>query len=141
MSGMKDIFDPTSRALSSSINLRNIRHDVIATNIANAETPGYKAKVVDFEDALERAVQMESIRGTEKQGAEEFAIGGPGAIGRTRADIYDNPDINTSNDMNSVDMETEIANMKENTIIYNAAIQLMNKKLGALRYAATEGGR
>lgn len=141
MSSIKEVFDPTVRVLGSSINMRNIRQNVIGTNIANAETPGYKAKVVDFEDALQRAVQMESMRGAETNDPEHFAIGGSGSISRTRADIYDNPDVNVSNDMNSVDMETEIANMKENTIIYNAAIQLMNKKLGALRYAATEGGR
>jgi flagellar basal-body rod protein FlgB len=58
-----------------------------------------------------------------------------------RADVYDNPDINLSNDGNTVDLEKEMANLQENTILYRAALQLINKKLGALRYVSTEGTR
>lgn len=139
---IKEVFDTATHALNSSINLRQLRHDVTASNIANAETPGYKAKVVDFEDALQRAVEMESIRGSSTSpSGEEFAIGGAGSIRRARADIYDNPDVSVSNDKNTVDMETEMASLQENTLLYKAALQLINKKLGALRYAATEGSR
>jgi flagellar basal-body rod protein FlgB len=72
---------------------------------------------------------------------EEHFLMGQGAISRARADVYDNPDINLSNDGNTVDLEKEMATLNENTILYRAALQLINKKLGALRYAATEGSR
>ena len=138
---IREVFDTTTSALNSSINLRQLRHDVTAANIANAETPGYKAKVVDFEDALQRAVEMESIRGSSAPEGDEFAIGGAGSVRRARADVYDNPDVNVSNDKNTVDMEAEMTNLQENTLLYKAALQLINKKLGALRYASTEGSR
>jgi flagellar basal-body rod protein FlgB len=141
MSGVKSVFDTTTSALNAAINLRQLRHDVTATNIANAETPGYKAKVVEFEDALQRAVEMESLRGSASADPNDFAIGGAGSVSRARADVYDNPDGNVANDKNSVDLESEMATMTENTVMYKAALQLINKKLGALRYAATEGGR
>ena len=48
--------------------------------------------------------------------------------------------MNVTNDGNTVDLEKEMAALQENTILYKAALQLMNKKLGAMKYAVTEGG-
>jgi flagellar basal-body rod protein FlgB len=137
---MNKIFDRTTDALGASINFRSLRHNVTSANIANAETPGYKAKVMDFEDALARAVDLDGASTQTTSSPEHFAIG-PGAVSRARADIYDNPEGNVSNDQNTVDLEREIATLQENSILYKAALQLINKKLGAIRYAATEGGR
>lgn len=137
---MKSVFDKTTDALAASINFRNLRHNVTASNLANAETPGYKAKVLDFEDALARAIDLEGMNAANKAGPDDFAMGS-GAISRAKADIYENPEGNVTNDGNSVDMEREMSNLQENSILYKAALQLINKKLGSLRYAATDGGR
>lgn len=137
---MSKIFDRTTDALGASINFRSLRHNLTSANIANAETPGYKAKVMDFEEALARAVDLDGNLQQSATAPEHFAIG-PGAISRARADVYDNPEGNVSNDQNTVDLEKEIATLQENSILYKAALQLINKKLGALRYAATEGNR
>lgn len=118
------LLDKTSLALQTATNLRKLRQELIGSNIANAETPGYHAKKMDFEDALARAVD---------------GIGGAAAIKNVRPDVYDNPEAATSNDGNTVNLEKEMAALAENTVLYKAAIQLMNKKLAALRYAATEG--
>ena len=42
----------TINALATALNLRQMRQDLISSNIANSETPGYKAKRIDFENAL-----------------------------------------------------------------------------------------
>lgn len=133
-------FDKTTNGLGASLALRSLRHNVTASNIANAETPGFKAKKVDFEDALARAIDLEGIGGEMANSPEHFAMS-TGAISRAKADVYDNPEGNTTNDQNTVDLEREMANLQENSILYKAALQLMNKKLGALKYAATDGGR
>lgn len=137
---MSGLFDKTTKALGASINFRQLRQDVISSNIANAETPGYKAKKLDFEAALARAIDMHGIAESMTDSSDHMAIG-EGAFSRIRADVYDNPDINVTNDGNTVDMEREMAELAENTILYKAALQLINKKLASLRYAATEGGR
>ncbi|MCB0365215.1 MAG: flagellar basal body rod protein FlgB [Bdellovibrionaceae bacterium] len=137
---MSDLFDKTTDALGASINLRLLRQSITSSNIANAETPGYKAKKVDFEEALSRAIDVEGLRQMNSSSGEHFATG-PGSISRVRADVYDNPDINVTNDGNTVDMEKEMATLAENSILYKAALQLINKKMAALKYAATEGSR
>ncbi len=137
---MKQIFDRTTDALASSLAFRSLRQNVGTSNIANAETPGYKAKKVDFEEALQRAIDLEGAALQTASSPDHFNMG-PGSIGRARADVYDNPEGNVTNDQNTVDLEKEMTALQENSILYKAALQLMNKKLGALRYAATEGSR
>ncbi len=135
-----DIFDKTTLGLASAINFRVLRNNVISSNIANSETPGYKAKKLDFEAALGRALDTDGLRGLSALNQRHMAMG-PGSISKIRADVYDNPDANVTNDGNTVDMEREMAALAENTILYKAALELINKKMGALRYAVTEGRR
>jgi flagellar basal-body rod protein FlgB len=137
---MSDFFDKTTRALSASLNLRQLRSNVISSNVANAETPGYQAKKVDFENALARALDLEGMGKLQGQSAEHFPTG-TGALSRIRADVYENPDADINNDGNTVNIEREMTSLAENSVMYKAAVQLINKKLAALKYAVTEGGR
>ena len=137
---MADLFDKTTRALGASVNMRQVRNNVISSNIANAETPGYQAKKMDFEDALTRAIDLEGNGKLQGEQPEHFPTG-PGALSRLRADIYENPDADINNDGNTVNVEREMTSLAENSIMYKAAIQLINKKMAALKYAATDGGR
>lgn len=136
---MGDLFDKTTNALGASINFRQLKQNIISTNVANAETPGYKAKKVDFEDALSRAVDINGLGKMSVDEPDHFAVNGS-SIDHIRADVYENPDVTVTNDGNTVDMEREMAELKENSIVYNAAIQLINKKLANLAYAASDGG-
>lgn len=124
---MSQIFDNTLKALAMSSKMRELRQSVISANVANAETPGYKAKVVDFENALASAIRQE--------GQIE------NKIETLKANVYDNPDAEVAMDGNSVDLEKEMAAMLENNLMYRTATQMINKKLAALKYAATDGGR
>ena len=134
------VFDKTIKSLATSMQMRQLRQNVISANIANAETPDYKAKKMDFEAALAGAIDREDL-GKMHVGHSDHFLMGEGAIGRVRADVYDNPEINYSNDGNTVDLEKEMAKLNENSLLYEAAVKLMNKKIAALKYAATEGGR
>lgn len=143
---MKQIFDRTTNGLAASLKLRSLRHNITSSNIANAETPGYHAKKVDFEDALQRALDIDAA-GSNPLAPSEMATSpdhmaiDTNAISRAKADVYDNPEGNVTNDQNNVDLEREMATLNENSILYKAALELINKKLGAIKYAATEGGR
>ena len=137
---MSGLFDKTTDALGTAANMRLLRNSVTSANIANAETPGYKAQKLDFEDALSAAIDREGASKLNGDHPEHFVVG-QGSVSRLKADVYDNPDVNTTNDKNTVDLEKEMATLAENTILYKAAIQMINKKLAGLRYAITEGGK
>jgi flagellar basal-body rod protein FlgB len=135
---MSNLFDKTTSALGTAINMRLMKQNVISSNIANAETPGFHAKKMDFEDALSRALDIDGLRGMSTSDPEHFQTGG-GSIAHTAPEIYEDPDGAVNNDGNTVDVEKEMSSLAENSIMYKAALQLINKKLAALKYAAGEG--
>lgn len=132
---MSNLFDKTTDALATSIAMRQIRHNVTTANIANAETPGYHAKKVEFEDALAQALDMNGAGALTTSHSEHFALGGKLPV---EPGIYENPDVALNNDGNTVDMEKEMAALTENSVLYKTALQLINKKMAAMKYAISE---
>ena len=49
------LFDPTIEGLARTLTLHQRRHEVLTSNLANVETPGYRARELDFQDALREA--------------------------------------------------------------------------------------
>lgn len=135
---MSGLFDKTTNGLATSIAMRQIRNNVISSNIANAETPGYKAKKMEFEGALQRSLDLDGANSLSTSDGQHFAVGGQ-AINKTRPDIFEDPEGAVNNDGNSVDLEKEMSALSENAVMYKAALQLINKKMAALKYAASEG--
>jgi flagellar basal-body rod protein FlgB len=135
---MSNLFDKTTQALHTAANMRQLRQNLISSNVANAETPGYHAKKLDFEEALARSLDIDGLKGMSTSHEDHIPVGG-GSIQNVRPDIYENPEGQVSNDGNTVNLEKEMASLAENTALYRAAIQLINKKLGALKYAVSEG--
>jgi flagellar basal-body rod protein FlgB len=134
-----DIFDKTTQALGASLNYRLLRHNVTSANVANAETPGYKAKVVEFEDALARAVDLDGMNSLTTSDPEHFAMGSS-AVGKERVSVEDNPSADVNPDGNTVDLDKEMSTLAENSILYKAALQLINKKMAMLKYGIGGGG-
>ncbi len=134
---MIKMFDPTISALSQNLNLRSENQNVIAGNIANADTPGYKAKTANFEHAMRAALDTQDGIKLETTSPEHFGSTGPESV---QADVYDDPNGIESLDGNTVDRAAEMAKMKENQILYSASIESLRKKLGMLEYGITEGG-
>jgi flagellar basal-body rod protein FlgB len=132
---MSNLFDKTTDALATSIRMRQVRHNVTSSNIANAETPNYHAKKMDFEDALARALDIDGSNKMAATHGEHFAVG---ASGKPTADIYENPDVAVNNDGNTVDLEKEMSALAENSILYKSALQLINKKMASIKYALGE---
>ena len=134
---MKGLFDPTIRALNQNLNLRLQNQNIISGNIANADTPGYKAKAMSFEEAMRDALDTETTVKLEAPESDHFGSKGPEAV---QADVYDDPNGIETLDGNTVDRAGEMSKMKENEILYNASIEALRKKLGMIEYAVSEGG-
>lgn len=137
---MKGLFDKTTNALSASIYFRLLNHNLISSNIANVETPNFKAKKMDFEDILSRAIDLESFKKMDIQKDSHYVLHG-NQLKNLKPNIYDNPNGKVSKSGNTVDLEQEMTALAENTLLYKAALQLINKKIAALKYVITEGGR
>ena len=133
-----EISDKTMKALEASLKYRQLRQELHASNIANAETPGYKAKKVDFEAALARALDTDDQLKMNTSDSKHFNVGG-GGFNNLQPEIYEDANGIVSPDGNNVDRDQEMAEMAENKIMYDATVQLINKKMGLLKYAIGSG--
>ena len=144
------LFDePTQRALRSALGGLQQRQQAIADNIANVDTPNYRAKAVTFEEALQaelagrptsspRLVRLGLDATDARHIAVEPVVGGAVAA---RPVTFETPDGTLRNDGNTVDVDREMSKLAETTILYNAIGQMTASKLGLLRSAINEGRR
>ena len=132
------IFDRTYQAIAKSLDLRAQKQSIIASNIANSETPGYKAKRIDFESSLANALELENAPML-RTNSKHMTAGGE--IGNVTPEIYNDPNNVVREDGNSVDRDAEMVSLAQNQIEYSAAIELAKRKLAMIKYSISEGGR
>lgn len=131
----------SDRLQIESINHRLVRNKVISGNIANAETPGFRSIGYDFENQLAAMSPHSEGMGLKATNPRHFVTEHTTANGELEADVYMRPTESVGEDGNTVDMDQEMARMAENQILYRAAVDLINRKLGTVRYAISGGGR
>jgi flagellar basal-body rod protein FlgB len=115
--------------------LRAQRAEVIASNIANADTPGYKARGMDFQKAMQQATQQQQM-GMSRTNPKHFDV---------RTELNNNvdfrvPDQPDTGDGNTVDVQVERNLYLENSLEYQAGVQFLNGKIKALKNVIS-GGR
>jgi flagellar basal-body rod protein FlgB len=117
---LTDNLDFQGQALS----LRSERQRLIASNIANADTPGYVARDMDFAQALKQATGGARPLPTLATSQPGHIAGTPGA--RSDANLlYARPSQNNL-DRNTVDMDRERANFVDNSVKYEATLRFIN---------------
>jgi len=131
--------------LTRNLNLREktldavwTRNEVIAQNIANVDTPGYKKSTVSFEEYLEDALDQDGFKGFTTD-SRHIQIGG-GSVENAKIRIskqYD--DLSTRQDGNNVDIESEMASLAKNDIRYNTLVQSISASYQRLNSVIKEG--
>ncbi len=133
---MIDQLDGALRFHQEALNLRAKRHEVLASNIANADTPNYKARDMDFSRELSRV--MESGRAGGKGLAlattSERHIPARAEAPAINELLYRVPD-QPSLDGNTVDMDRERTQFADNAVRYQAALTMINSRIQGLKSA------
>jgi flagellar basal-body rod protein FlgB len=108
------MLDPTSGALEKYMDLLAVRQKLITSNIANADTPGYKTQDIDFQSEFQSAIN--------------------GAANPTEV-----PGLKGNNDGNNVNLDREARLLSENALRFNIAAQLIRGQLSQMK-SAIDGG-
>lgn len=127
-------FDKGFDLHSQGMEIRNQRAEIIASNIANADTPGYKAKGLDFKQALARAAsnqQMNIARTNEKHLDVRAEL--------TNSVEYRVPNQPDTGDGNTVSVQVERNLYLKNSLEYQASIQFLNGKIKAMKKVISGG--
>ncbi|TLS36627.1 flagellar basal body rod protein FlgB [Pseudalkalibacillus caeni] len=125
----------TFQPLEQAINASSLRQKTITSNIANVDTPNYKAKKVSFQEELENVTNsFKSFKTNPKHVA--FSTESP-STGHLKVETNKNT-LHKSNG-NNVDMDYEMAELAKNQLWYNALIDRTNGKFNNLKMVLNEG--
>jgi flagellar basal-body rod protein FlgB len=115
--------------------LRSERQRLIASNIANADTPGYVARDIQFSQALQEATAGLNSAGTLSAPQAGHMAGQSPSSSEARL-VYAMPS-QTNLDRNTVDMDRERANFVDNSVKYEATLRFINGNVRTLLTAIT----
>lgn len=136
------LFNTTIDLLGKSVDLRAKSQNLIASNIANAETPNFTPKSLAFEDELQGALKSGG-RGTSTPAvthSRHIPIRGTGGgLPTVSGKVIETPAKTPGKDGNAVELENEMGKMAENQVMFNASVQMLTKKFEGLRTAIREG--
>jgi flagellar basal-body rod protein FlgB len=112
------MLDRVASTLGNYMDLLSVRQKLVASNIANAATPGYKAKDIDFQFELQSQL---------------------GAAESSPPQVNEVQGLSTHNDGNNVSLDREARLLSENALRFNVASQLWRSKMRVLRTAIQDG--
>lgn len=121
---------------AQALKVRGRRTEVLASNLANADTPGYKARDVDFKSALARA---DSGGGGVLKTTRPGHIGGGNGRSAAATQLLYRVPLQPSQDGNTVDTQREQAAFSENAIRYQASLEFLGGRISSL-VNAIKGG-
>jgi len=127
---VKSLFGKTYHVLEQALSVAKDRHGVIANNIANVNTQGYKTKELQFDQALSEAIGQSRSVAVERTHPRHF----PAQQASTQYDVSEAA-------YSGVDIDKEMSKLAENNLKYQSGIELLLRKFSALKHTITEGGR
>jgi len=114
-----ELFDPTLVGLERAMSGAMMRQQVLADNLANANTPGFKRSDGDFQSALQRAFA---------------ANASPSQVAQTAFTVETDP-ATVRADGSGVDVDTEMAALSETALTYNALTSIASARIRILKTA------
>ncbi len=134
---LTDTLDFQAQALT----LRSERQQLLASNIANADTPGYVARDMNFSQALQRATgalpAARTLAATQPGHIGTGAGAGVGTGASAGADLVYATQSQTNLDRNTVDMDRERASFADNALRYEATLRFINSHVRTMTSAIT----
>ncbi|MBP8953476.1 MAG: hypothetical protein KBI47_13870 [Armatimonadetes bacterium] len=123
--------DISNAAVEKAIIGLTRRHEAIASNLANLETPGYRPRRVHFEDALQRAVERET----------ELSDGGAGLQEIEAVQPRNRMQPGAGGSPGNMSVERELTDLAITNLHHEALTRILARQYGMLRTAITGGGR
>lgn len=120
--------DEALRFHQTALSLRGARQELLASNIANADTPGYKARDIDFASALQNAIAGSSVKLPMATSSAMHLAGNAGGSVMGAPVQYRRPD-QPSADGNTVNMDVERAQFADNALRYEASVKFTSDEL------------
>jgi len=133
-----NLFDnPVIVGLAKQLDSAAVTQRVIANNVANVNTPGFKKSYVSFQDELKRAL---NTRAPSLVTSNPRHLGGKVDINQVRPRVVQENGTAMLYGQNNVDIDEEMVNLAANSITYDFSVSTISGKMGLLSYVI-RGGR
>ncbi|HDQ39842.1 MAG TPA: flagellar basal body rod protein FlgB [Desulfonatronum sp.] len=136
---MKSMFRPHIHLTAKVLDMRLERQNVVAGNLANIKTPGYKARRLEFEEDLQAALGLDARGRMARTDPKHLpAVFDPNAFS---ADFIKSLRPRVVQGEDAVDLDKEMSLMAKNTLLYNTLVTTLHKNFEGLKTIISEGGR
>lgn len=125
---------PALQVMEKGLDASSLRQKVLANNVANVDTPGFKRSDVDFQAALSSALGQSDVLSLKTTLPDHL----PGVTNPASVEVKTDGNTTMRNDGNNVDIDKEMADVAENTIYYDSVTQAISSQLGILRMVIQE---
>ncbi|SDO07775.1 flagellar basal-body rod protein FlgB [Desulfonauticus submarinus] len=136
---MKTLFESYLTWTEKSMDLHLLRQNIVATNLANLDTPGYKAKHVEFEEQFKAALQAEEQKGMTRTNKKHLPT--PFNPNKVEPTLLKSLEPRVIQGDDSVDLDKEMSKMAKNAMVYNTLAQIVRKSFENLKTVIQEGAR
>ncbi|WP_320169214.1 flagellar basal body rod protein FlgB [Maridesulfovibrio sp.] len=136
---MKGLFEGHIDLTAKVLDLRLQRQNLVSSNLANINTPGYKEKRLEFEGELQKALGLDAKGKMTKTSKMHI----PTAFDSStfKGDVLSNFEPRVVHGENSVDLDKEMVTMAKNTLEYNALTQVISKNFQGMTRIIQSGAR
>ncbi len=132
---MLDRIDQLMGTLTKATNLRGYRQELLASNIANADTPNYKARDIDFKTALAGAVSGRAAGALAMSRTAEKHLAGAGGAAPYGAQTLYRTEFQAAVDGNTVNMDVERSAFAENAVQLESSLTFIREEFRRLQTA------
>jgi flagellar basal-body rod protein FlgB len=129
---ISSIFNNTIKTLERSLDIRARKHEVIISNIANVDTPNYKAFELIVEDELANMESNKNLKNLIKTHPLHLSAEYQHDNNFTTSRLQLSEEVSLRGDGNTVNMEKEMAELAENNIMYRTSADILSQKLQGL---------
>lgn len=132
---MIDRIDQQLSTIRTAANLRAYRQELLASNIANADTPNYKARDIDFKSALDGAMAGRPAFAMSRTSSRHLSSEGDGARAPAGVEVKYRAEYQSAVDGNTVNMDVERSAFAENAVQLDSALTFLRDELRTLQMA------
>jgi flagellar basal-body rod protein FlgB len=127
-------YETVVNKLAAELDAKVLKSKLLASNIANVDTPGYKSKDLKFEKVLNDEIGSLRLKMTNDKHMDDTPQG------VKNGEIVENPNPGRP-DGNNVNIDEELLKLTKNNIQYNVAVQLLAKRMSHIKDAIQQAGK
>ena len=136
---MKSLYPDHLELTAKVLDFQLQRQNIVSANLANINTPGYKARRLEFEKDLQAALSISEAGSMARTHPDHFPV--PFSADQAEASLTKSLTPRVIQGVDNVDLDTEMAAMAKNNLLYNTLATVIQKNFAGMKQVIQDGGK